>query len=188
MICLDEKSKQLLADSRRSLPLLPGKTAVQDYEYVRKGTRNIFVVVEPKGGRHHTQVTVRRKKEDYAHFLEMLIGRYPKAKMLRFVQDNLNIHAEKSLVHTFGERKANTLMKRVEFHPTPKHASWLNMAEIEIGILDRQCLNRRIPSAEMMEQEVEAWTKQRNERRCTITWKFTKEKATKTFPTLYAET
>jgi DDE superfamily endonuclease len=188
VICLDEKSKQLLADSRRSLPVLPGKTAVQDYEYVRKGTRNIFVAVEPKGGRHYTQVTIRRKKEDYAQFMEMLIEHYPAAKRLRIVQDNLNIHSEKSLVHTFGKRKAKILMKRVEFHPTPKHASWLNMAEIEIGILDRQCLNRRIPSADMMEQEVRAWTEQRNEQRSTINWKFTKEKAAKTFPALYAGT
>jgi len=188
VICLDEKSKQLLADSRRSLPLLPGKTAVQDYEYVRKGTRNIFVAVEPKGGRHHTQVTSRRKKEDYARFMEMLIGQYPAAERLRIVQDNLNIHSEKSLVHTFGKRKAKTLMKRVEFHPTPKHASWLNMAEIEIGILDRQCLNRRIPSADMMEQEVRSWTEQRNEQHSTINWKYTKEKAAKSFPALYAGT
>lgn len=188
VICLDEKSKQLLADSRRFLPLLPGKTAIQDYEYVRKGTRNIFVAVEPKGGKHYTQVTARRKKGDYARFLEMLIGRYPGAKRLRIVQDNLNIHSGKSLVHTFGKRKADRLMKCVEFHHTPKHASWLNMAEIEIGILDRQCLNRRISTAEMMEQEVRAWTEKRNEKRSTIHWKYTKKKAAKTFPILYAET
>ena len=188
VICLDEKSKQLLADSRPSLPCLPGKTAVQDYEYVRKGTRNIFVAVEPKGGCHHTQVTARRKKEDYAHFLAMLIERYPHAKQLRIVQDNLNIHAEKSLLHAFGKRRTKTLMKRVEFHYTPKHASWLNMAEIEIGILDRQCLNRRIPSAEEMDREVRAWTNRRNKRRCTINWKFTKEKAETIFPALYANT
>ena len=188
VICLDEKSKQLLADSRPSLPRLPGKTAVQDYEYVRKGTRNIFVAVEPKGGRHHTQVTARRKKEDYAQFLEMLIERYPRAKQLRIVQDNLNIHSEKSLLHAFGKRRTKTLMRRVEFHYTPKHASWLNMAEIEIGILDRQCLNRRIASADIMEQEVQAWTKKRNEQGSTINWKYTKKKAEKTFPSLYAGT
>ena len=187
VVCLDEKSKQLLGDSRSSLPAAPGKTAIQDYEYIRKGTRNIFVAVEPKGGRRHTQVTARRRKEDYARFLEMLIGRYPAVECLRIVQDNLNVHSEKSLVHAFGKRKAQRLLKRVEFHPTPKHASWLNMAEIEIGILDRQCLNRRIPSAEAMQREVRAWTALRNEHRCTIDWKFTKEKAAKTFPALYAE-
>ena len=188
VVCLDEKSKQLLEDGRPSLPAAPGKTAIQDYEYVRKGTRNIFVAVEPKGGRHYTQVTTQRKREDYARFLATLIGRYPAVECLRIVQDNLNIHSEKSLVHAFGKRKAHNLLKRVEFHPTPKHASWLNMAEIEIGILDRQCLNRRIPSAEIMKREVQAWTKKRNERRCTINWKFTKKKAAKTFPALYAGT
>jgi len=186
VVCLDEKSKQLLADSRPSMPAKPGKVAIQDYEYVRKGTRNIFVAVEPKAGKHVTEVTAQRKKEHYAAFLERIITQeYPDAECIRFVQDNLNIHTEKSLIHAFGKRKTKRLMERAEFHFTPKHASWLNMAEIEIGILDRQCLNRRLPSAERMTTEVQAWTKQRNKRKDTITWKYTKEKARKTFPTLY---
>lgn len=188
VVCLDEKSKQLLSDSRPSLPLAPGKTAVQDYEYVRKGTRNIFVAVEPKGGRHMTQVTLRRKKPDYALFFEQLVAAYANAKTIHLVQDNLNIHFVSSLIEAFGVRKARRLWDCITPHYTPKHASWLNMAEIAIGILDRQCLNRRIPSGEKMEREVRAWTKKRNKHRCCITWKYTKEKARKTFPSLYAET
>jgi hypothetical protein len=186
VVCLDEKSKQLLADSRPSMCAAPGKVAIQDYEYVRKGTRNIFVAVEPKGGNHITEVTVQRKKEHYAAFLEHIIMQeYPDADCIRIVQDNLNIHTEKSLIHAFGKRKTKRLMKRVEFHFTPKHASWLNMAEIEIGILDRQCLNRRLPTAEKMTTEVRAWTGRRNKHKCKITWKYTKQKARKTFPSLY---
>lgn len=186
VVCLDEKSKQLLADSRPPLPAAPGKVTVQDYEYVRKGTRNIFVGVEPKGGRHITDVTAQRKKEHYALFIERIITQeYPNVDCLRIVQDNLNIHSEMSLIHAFGLRKAKKLMKRVEFHFTPKHASWLNMAEIEIGILDRQCLHRRLPTAEKMTKEVRAWTQRRNKHKCTIKWRYTKEKARKTFPSLY---
>lgn len=188
VVCLDEKSKQLLADSRASLSAAPGKVAIQDYEYVRKGTRNIFVGVEPKGGRHITEVTAQRKKEHYALFIERIIQEYPDADCIRIVQDNLNIHSKKSLIHAFGLRKANMLMKRVEFHFTPKHASWLNMAEIEIGILDRQCLNRRLPTVEKMTSEVRAWTEQRNKHKCIIKWRYTKEKARKTFPSLYEDT
>ena len=188
VVCLDEKSKQLLADSRASLPAAPGKVAIQDYEYVRKGIRNIFVAVEPKGGRHITDVTAQRKKEHYALFIERITKEYPDADCIRMVQDNLNIHSEQSLIHAFGKRKAKRLMKRIEFHFTPKHASWLNMAEIEIGILDRQCLNRRLATVEKMTQEVRAWTEWRNKNKCTIKWTYTKEKARDTFPSLYEQT
>jgi len=188
VICLDEKSKQLLADTRTPLPSAPGKTAVQDYEYKRNGTQNIFVATEPKGGKRYAKVTKRRKKEDYAEFIVDLLKQYPDADCIRIVQDNLNTHTEKSLIHRFGVRKARSIMKTIEFHPTPKHASWLNMAEIEIGVLDRQCLNQRIPTAEEMKKKVRAWTKRRNKKKCTITWKFTQEKAEKVFPELYAET
>jgi hypothetical protein len=188
VICLDEKSKQLLADTRSPLPPAPGKTAVQDYEYKRNGTQNIFVATEPKGGKRHTKVTKHRKKKDYAEFIADLLKQYSDADCIRIVQDNLNTHTEKSLIHRFGKRKAKKIMKIIEFHPTPKHASWLNMAEIEIGVLDRQCLNRRIPTAQEMKKEVRAWTKRRNRDKCTITWKFTQEKAEEVFPELYAET
>jgi len=188
VVCLDEKSKQLLRDSRPSLPLRPGKTAVQDYEYVRNGTANIFVAVEPRGGKHITEVTDCRKKPDYARFLEQVAAGYPDADCIRIVQDNLNTHFEKSLLETFGKRKTRRLMKHIEFHYTPKHASWLNMAEIEIGILERQCLSRRIHSKEQLERETKAWNAFRNRNQSRIHWKFTQAKAQNVFPELYALT
>jgi hypothetical protein len=187
VVCLDEKSKQLLQDSRPSLPRAPGKTVCRDYEYVRNGTANIFVAVEPKGKKSYTKVTKRRKKPDYARFILYLAEKkYPDADCIRIVQDNLNTHFEKSLVETFGERKTAELMKRIEFHYTPTHASWLNMAEIEIGILERQCLKGRIGSRQRIRKEVSAWNKRRNQNHPGISWKFTKTKAKEVFPELYA--
>lgn len=185
IICLDEKSKQLLKNSRPGLKVTPGKIAVRDYEYVRKGTANIFVAIEPKEGKHFTEVTQRRTKQDYAKFFEGLIGHYPEADRIHIVQDNLNTHSEESLIVAFGKRKTKKIMRRVEFHFTPKHASWLNMAEIEIGILSRQCLKRRIPSMKKLDHEVRAWTDQQNEIQRKIRWKFDLKKAQKVFPTLY---
>ncbi len=185
VVCLDEKSKQLLEDSRYGMPMKPGKTAVRDYEYVRKGTANIFVGVEPKGGKHFAEVTKRRTKQDYAKFIQNVMKRYPEANCIHIVQDNLNTHSEESLIITFGKRKTKKIMKQIKFHFTPKHASWLNMAEIEIGLLGRQCLKRRISSMEMLTHEVRAWGKQQNEARRLINWKFDKEKAKKIFPSLY---
>lgn len=185
VICFDEKSKQLLEDSRAGLSVQPGKIAVRDYEYVRKGTTNIFVAVEPKGGKHYTRVTQRRTKQDYAKFLEYLVEHYPEAEHIHIVQDNLNTHSEESLFVTFGKRKTKKIMKRVEFHFTPKHASWLNMAEIEIGVLSRQCLKRRIPSMEILHREVQMWERQQNQIQRKINWTFDREKAQKVFPGLY---
>ncbi len=185
VVCLDEKSKQLLEDSRYGMSMKPGKTRVRDYEYVRKGTANIFVGVEPKGGKHFVEVTKRRTKQDYATFIQTLVKHYPEADYIHIVQDNLNTHSEASLMVTFGKRKTKKIMKRIKFHFTPRHASWLNMAEIEIGVLARQCLKRRIPNMEMLTQEVSAWEKQQNEDKRLINWKFDKEKAQKVFPSLY---
>jgi hypothetical protein len=188
VVCQDEKSKQLLADSRPSLPTVPGKSAVQDYEYVRKGTANIFVAVEPLAGKRVTKVTKCRKKPDYALFIEELIATYAKAKTIHLVQDNLNIHFIGSLIEAFGVRKAKRLWKRLTLHYTPKHASWLNMAEIEINAIGAQCLDRRIDSMEKLRTEVRACTTRRNEKCSKITWKFTPEKAREKFPTLYHST
>lgn len=185
VVCLDEKSKQLLEDSRYGMPMEPGKTAVRDYEYVRKGTANIFVGVEPKGGKHFTEVTKRRTKQDYAKFIQNLIEHYPEANCIHIVQDNLNTHSEESLIVTFGKRKTKKIMKRIKFYFTPKHASWLNMAEIEIGVLGIQCLKRRISSMKMLMHEVQAWEKQQNEAKRLINWKFNQGKAQKVFPSLY---
>ena len=185
VICLDEKSKQLLADSRPSLPTARGRRAIQDYEYVRKGTANIFVAVQPLAGKRITQVTKRRTKVDYALFVEQILLSYPKARTIHMVQDNLNTHFLASLIVAFGTRKAKRLWKRMAVHYTPKHASWLNMAEIEINALSTQCLDRRIASIEDLHYEVQACTKRRNDDRNRITWTYTREKAKKTFPQLY---
>lgn len=188
VVCQDEKSKQLLADSRPSLPAVPGKSGVQDYEYVRKGTANIFVAVEPLPGKRLTEVTAHRKKTDYALFIEQLIAAYSEADTIHLVQDNLNIHFIASLIEAFGLRKALRLWKRLTPHYTPKHASWLNMAEIEINAIGAQCLDRRIGSIEELKREVQACTHRRNRERRVITWTFTPEKAREKFPTLYAKT
>jgi hypothetical protein len=185
VVCLDEKSKQLLADSRPSLPTAPGRAAIQDYEYVRKGTANIFVAVEPLAGRRITEVTKQRKKLDYARYIEGLIAAYREAKTIHLVQDNLNIHLLGSLIEAFGLRKARRLWQRITPHYTPKHASWLNMAEIEINAIGAQCLDRRIDAIETLRKEVQACTHRRNAKNCTIEWRYTKEKAKKDFPALY---
>ena len=146
VVCLDEKSKQLLKDSRVPLPIRPGMPVRQDYEYVRSGTCNLFVAVEPKGGRRTVLVTDRRTKPDFVAFVQHLLEQvYAKARRVHLVMDNLNTHFRKSFEEVLGVKAAKKLLRRVVFHYTPKHASWLNMAEIEIGVLDRQCLNRRLP-------------------------------------------
>ena len=185
VICLDEKSKQLLADSRPSLPTAKGKIAIQDYEYVRKGTGNIFVAVEPLAGKRITQVTRRRTKLDYALFLERLVKNYPKARSIHLVQDNLNTHFLPSLIEAFGVRKAQSLWKKIVPHYTPKHASWLNMAEIEINALSTQCLDRRLASFDELNREVVACTERRNRDKIMINWTFSREKAKKKFQILY---
>lgn len=186
VVCMDEKSKQLLRDSRPGLPTAPGRVAVRDYEYVREGTANLFVAVEPLAGMRITEVTERRTARDYALFVEKIVGSFTGSETIHLVQDNLNTHGLHSLVETFGVRKAKRLWKRVEVHPTPKHASWLNMAEIEIGAIGKQCLDRRIGSIGELRREVEACTERRNAHRCAITWRFTREKAREKFPTLYS--
>ncbi|ODU41879.1 MAG: transposase, partial [Thiobacillus sp. SCN 63-374] len=147
VVCLDEKSKQLLKDSRTPLPIRPGTPIRQDYEYVRAGTCNLFVAVEPKGGRRTVLVTDRRTKPDFVAFVRYLLEQvYAKARRVHLVMDNLNTHFRKCFEEVLGVKEAKALLRRAVFHYTPKHASWLNMAEIEIGILDRQCLNRRLPN------------------------------------------
>jgi hypothetical protein len=180
VVCVDEKSKQLLADTRVPLACKPGAANKHDYEYERRGTRNLFVAVEPLAGWRQVQVTAHRKKPDFVRFIRQLLqGRYRSAKKVHIVLDNLNTHFAKSFVEGLGEKRAAKLLSRIEFHYTPVHGSWLNMAEIEIGILDKQCLDRRISTAEEMAAEVKAWQTKRNRQRKTIDWTFTKEKADK---------
>ena len=180
VVCLDEKSIQLLAEVRA--PIQTTSTAVRkrDYEYKRGGTRNIFVTVEPRGGIRRTKVTRHRKKEDFAHTLkELVIDQYSTADTIHLVMDNLNTHFRKSLVDTLGEKEADRLWSRITVHYTPKHASWLNMAEIEIGILSRQVLKKRLPDEQTLKDETRMWQTRRNRRRKQINWRFTKVDARK---------
>ena len=178
VICIDEKSLQLISHSRAPLAMTPSKPVKQDYEYVRNGTTNLFVAVEPKAGRRIVSVTERRGKVDFVAFIkELLTGAYAKAGRIHLVLDNLNTHFRKCFDDVLGSRAAAKLLRRVEFHYTPKHASWLNMAEIEIGILSRQCLDRRMANREFLASEVAAWQQARNEEWRTIEWRFTRQDA-----------
>lgn len=185
VICLDEQPYQLLDDTRPSEPPSPGKVAKQDYEYKRCGTCSVFVAVEPKAGKRFVQARSRRTRRDFALFVRELIRRNPRAKKVHLVLDNLNTHNETSLIETFLPRDAKRLLKKIVWHHTPKHASWLNMAEIEISVLTRQCLNRRVPALEQVQQQATAWARDRNRQRATINWSFKKADARRTFPELY---
>ncbi|AKB27598.1 Mobile element protein [Methanosarcina siciliae T4/M] len=176
IICLDEKPKQLLEDKRKPIPMKPGSPEKYDYEYIRNGTANIFVAVEFKAGKRTTQVTQRRTMVDFAQFMKrFVIEKYSEAKVIRVIADNLNIHKEKAFYETFSEDEAKKILKKIEFHYTPKHASWLNAAEIEISVMDEECTDRRIGDIGMLNNEVAAWTKRRNENKKKINWKFTKK-------------
>ena len=178
VVCVDEKSKQLLRQTRSPLPLRPGRCAKEDYEYKRAGTRNIFMAVEPKGERRVVEVTARRTKPDFVSFVKHLVENvYATATTVHLVLDNLNTHFRKSFVDVLGKAAATVLLRRVRFHYTPKHASWLNMAEIEIGIMDRQCTGQRIASAELLQAEVHCWQQQRNIEKRGIEWTFTRQHA-----------
>jgi hypothetical protein len=178
VICLDEKSKQLTGETRQSLPMKPGTSAKHDYEYARAGTCNLFVAVEPKGGRRTVVVTEQRTKIDFVAFVQHLVEDvYTKARRIHLVMDNLNTHFRKCFDEVLGKKRAQALLRRVVFHYTPKHASWLNMAEIEIGILDRQCLDRRLPTRTILAAEVDAWQQRRNADKRGILWQFTRQDA-----------
>jgi hypothetical protein len=178
VVCVDEKSKQLLEQTRQPLAGKAGSVAKEDYEYKRAGTRNLFVAVEPKGCHREVEVTARRTKCDFVKFIGRLVETvYAKAQKIHLVLDNLNTHFRGSFVEVLGPKKAQLLLERVEFHYSPKHASWLNMAEIEIGILERQCTDRRMSNEAMLQAQVSAWQKRRNEAGAGIQWKFTRQDA-----------
>ena len=180
VVCLDEKSKQLLGNTRAPLPLKPGAGLKEDYEYQRAGTRNIFVAVEPKGGHREVSVTARRTKADFVTFVLYLLQRvYAGAKKLHLVLDNLNTHFCGSFVAVLGAAAAAPILERIAFHYTPKHASWLNMAELEIGIMEKQCTGCRLSTEARLTHEVAAWQLRRNVEKCGIEWTFTREKADK---------
>ena len=178
VICVDEKSKQLVKDSRQCLPISSGTPLRLDYEYVRAGTCNLFVAIEPRGGRRTVQITDHRAKTDFVAFVQYLLEQvYVAARRIHLVLDNLNTHFRKCFEEVLGAKAAHKLLRRVRFHYTPKHASWLNMAEIEIGILDRQCLDRRLPDRATLAREVNAWQRRRNDEHRCIKWNFSRQDA-----------
>lgn len=175
VVCIDEKSKQLVSNTRQPIKMSAGKVQKLDYEYKRNGTRNIFVAVEPKAGKHFIKVTKRRTKSDFAKFVEELLENiYSRAEKVRIVVDNLNTHFVKSFYETFSKEKADNLLERIEFNYTPKHASWLNMAEIEISMLEEECIGRRIGTEKQLIDEIDEWTNQVNHEKRKINWKYTK--------------
>ena len=173
VVCMDESCKQLIGEVREPIPCAPGKPERVDDEYVRNGVAEIFLEVEPLAGRRHVDVTEHRARTDWAWWIKgMLDERYPGARSVRLVMDNLNTHSAASLYETFPPQEARRLAERLEIHYTPKHGSWLNIAEIELSVLNGQCLDRRIPDLEMMRKQVTAWEDDRNNRPSKIRWQF----------------
>jgi hypothetical protein len=189
VVCMDESSKQLVGEVHAPIAVAPGHGQLVDHEYVRHGVAMLFVEVEPLSGRRHVEITERRTRQDWARFIKaMLDERYPDATKVRLVMDNLNTHTIASLYETYPPAEAQRLAQRLEIHYTPKHGSWLNIAEIELSALNSQCLQRRIPSIEDMRNEIAAWQKQRNNRGAPINWHFTTKdariKLTRLYPKL----
>ena len=173
VVCFDETSTQLLAETRPPLPPRPGRPLRQDYEYRREGTRNLFLACEPLAGWRHVAVTERRTMQDFARRMRWLVDEaYPEAEVVRVVLDNLNTHRRASLYETFPAEEARRIARRLEFHYTPKHGSWLNMAEIEFSVLSRSCLRQRLSGEEALRREVDALVTERNAARATINWRF----------------
>ena len=185
-VCLDECPFQLLADVREPLPMESGHPQREDYEYKRNGTCNLFVLCDPFQGWRQVEVTERRTKTDFAFCLQRLVDNsFPQAERIRVVLDNLNTHDPSALYTVFPPAEARRILRKLEFHPTPKHGSWLNLAEIEISVLSRQCLGQRIPDIETMSRETTAWTTARNRKQTTTNWRFTTDDARVKLKRLY---
>lgn len=186
VVCMDESSKQLIGEVREPIPGKPGQPLRMDDEYVRKGVVEIFMEVEPLAGRRHVAITERRTRKDWAQQIkQMLDERYPDATKVRLVMDNLNTHNIASLYETYEPHEARRLADRLEIHYTPKHGSWLNMAEIELSVLKGQCLNRRIADMQTMQSEVATWENDRNANSRKIDWQFTTADARTKLKRLY---
>jgi len=186
VVCFDEIPYQLVSETQRPLPLQPGKAIRYDYEYRREGTCNMFMFLEPLTGWRHVKVTDRRTKQDFAKCIkDMVETHWPNAKKIRVVLDNLNTHKLAVLYERYPPEEARALVKKLEFHYTPKHSSWLNMAEVEISVLDGQCIDRRIGSQETLNSEVAAWENERNGRQAKIDWRFTTPSARDRLKRLY---
>lgn len=180
VICFDERPCQLLGDLIAPLPMKPGSVRKEDYHYEREGTCCLLIAFEPLTGRRIVQVRSHRTKRDYAQFMKTLVEKhYPNVDCIRLVQDNLNTHSAGAFYETFDPKTAHALKSKFEYHYTPKKASWLNMVEIEISILSKQCLDRRIPSMTKLAKEVKAFVQKRNRARATVNWRFTTGQARK---------
>ncbi len=174
VVCFDESTKQLIRALRVALPMQPGQPRRYDYAYERLGTVNLFMFCEPLAGWRHVKVTAQRTMFDYAHCMKYLVDeRYPDVEIVRVVQDNLNTHTPAALYKTFAPAAAHRILQRLEFIYTPKHGSWLNIAEIEFSVLNSQCLNRRMDDQEFLSQEVAAWNAERNQKAKIVDWQFT---------------
>jgi hypothetical protein len=182
VVCLDEKPITLHADVRPASPAMPGREARRDNEYERCGTANVFCAVEPKAGRHFTFPTPNRSASEFAQVVCRLADQYPEAETIHLVLDNLNIHCRKSLTDRYGEERGGEIWDRFTVHYTPTHGSWLNQAEIEIGLFSRQCLGqRRIPDLKTLRQEARAWNRRMNRARTQINWQFDRKAARRKF-------
>lgn len=185
-VCFDEKSYQLVSEKRQPIPAVPGRVQRYDYEYKREGTRNLFVFLEPQAGWRHLAVTERRTKLDFAEQMRWLVEeRYPEADRIRVVLDQLNTHKLSVLYEAFQPARARAIARKLEFHYTPKHASWLNMAEIELSVLARQCLRPRLGSEAALVGEVGAYERRRNAAKATVHWRFSVTKARDKLKRLY---
>jgi len=178
LVCMDESNKQLLAETREPLPIAAGQPVRYDHEYKRNGTGNLFIAFAPLNSWRMVTVTERRTKQDWAQFMKDLVDvHFPEAEQITIVLDNLNTHTQASLYETFPAPEAHRIARKLDLHYTPKHGSWLNMAEIEFSALSRQCLKRRIPDRTALQREVTAWTTERNARHATVNWRFTTQDA-----------
>jgi hypothetical protein len=186
VVCFDEMPYQMVAETRTPVAAKPGRVARYDYEYERRGMVNIFAFFEPKAGWRHLDVTERRTAVDFAHAMRRLADEhYPEAEKVRMVLDNLNTHTPASLYKAFEPEEARRILCKLEFHHTPKHASWLNQVEIELSALSRQCLGRRIPDEGTLKRESGAWQRKRNEEEATVSWRFTAPDAREKLKRLY---
>lgn len=185
-VCFDERPVQLLEDVYEPISAQPGQVRRYDYEYERNGTANLFVICQPLAGWRSVKTTERRTKIDFAHCMKDLVDiHFPDAEMIRVVLDNLNRHTPGALYEAFEPKEARRILRKLEFHYTPKHGSWLNMAEIEISILSRQCLKQRVGSIDKLQLVTHSWTQQRNEQQAKINWEFDVTKARTKLARLY---
>ena len=188
VVCMDEKPFQLLGDVRESWAMRPGDTEKVDFEYTRNGTCSIFAFIEPLGGRHHTSVRERRTAKDWAEEIRYLVDEmYSEAEKNILIMDNLNTHKAASLYKEYPPEEARRIIKKLELHYTPKHGSWLNIAEIELNVMTHQCLSRRIDNIDTLRKELAAWEQERNHNQATVNWQFKTKDARVKLTSLYPE-